>query len=494
MTAVRKASIVIAIAAVSQFAKAEIVSWTWGCDDADAYSTYISGAKTSNAILGTGTGTSDMTFSAVEGGSESAKSGNIFVKGVCTTASNSSFWSTVEIPALIDPLTCDSYTFEFDWAPSIGKYNNQTTTSFGLAVNDAAGNALFTIYANGTEETIDETKAKYFRIYRGADSADVIYGPVQTSGLVKNSWSNDPADNSEWFHITLVGSSSGVTLTVSYNSTEILPATSIASELAVPGKVGIRTGCYAGGPMWFCLDDFAFSAKKGYEVAWECTFENDGDDAVLTNGFVASSVFGTAASTNETANWTVVEGAASPKAGEKFAYISATGSHASGLVVNMPSAAHKARKYILEFDAMTEYSYREQETNGVAIVGKSGILATLAIATPASGTLYKGDSTDEADVLASGIDLSAYGRHPEEKENIWHHYVVSGDPDTGVTLTVRRIDTGAAVVENVSLGEYDKVAQIALLANVNSSRTIYAAIDNVRVYKYVTNGFSIRFK
>jgi hypothetical protein len=143
---------------------------------------------------------------------------------------------------------------------------------------------------------------------------------------------------------------------------------------------------------------------------------------------------------------------------------------------------------------MTEYSYREQETNGVAIVGKSGILATLAIATPASGTLYKGDSTDEADVLASGIDLSAYGRHPEEKENIWHHYVVSGDPDTGVTLTVRRIDTGAAVVENVSLGEYDKVAQIALLANVNSSRTIYAAIDNVRVYKYVTNGFSIRFK
>lgn len=166
----------------------------------------------------------------------------------------------------------------------------------------------------------------------------------------------------------------------------------------------------------------------------------------------------------------------------------------------MPAEVTSAAEYVLEFDALAMEGYNAQNTNGVIIVGKRGTLATFRVVRDGYGESALCRSDNEGDVLATGIPCTLYNQSgsndtpPATNECIWHHFIVRGDAENGVRLSMYNRATGAAIVENVSLGAYDTVDKIALCASIHSSRTIYAAIDNIVAYTFREKGFVIRFQ
>ena len=199
---------------------------------------------------------------------------------------------------------------------------------------------------------------------------------------------------------------------------------------------------------------------------------------------------------NDSVNWSVVTGEASPKSGEKFAQISLVNRNnqvgRAGLLVEMPPDVTKAAEYVLEFDVLVMSGYSVADTNGFAIVGKNGVLATMLNGYNSS-VLYKGDS--EENPLASEIAVTGYNNNsPALTQCIWHHCIVRGDAESGVRFSMTRKDTREEIVQNVRLGDFDNVTKIALCASIHGQRTIYACIDNVEAYTYRKKGFMIRFR
>ena len=483
-------------------------NWTWNCESTVPYADYIeTGSVYANSVIGASvnSGSENVNqYSIVTGESGTAKSGSEFIKVMPVvpegdTKYHANNFATVSITgdaAKLDATICDSYTFSFDYAPSYGG-NKQSHFSFGLAVHDGNGTAIASLYS---DRSVD---SPVVAIYKGGSASDDSLLWSGTHSNYSTDCTRSPESSAKWYHFTFHGNvTNGVTMSVTYAGETIVDSQVVSRELLVPSKILLRVGCYWSQPSWACLDDFAFSAttiyKTKYTKSVDCTFENDADQAILTNGFVTSTLLGTTAIINDSVNWTVVEGEASPKSGEKFAQISSTGSNTQGLLVNLPKSVTRATEYVLEFDAMMMSGYDSRNTNGIAIVGRNGVLATLFNNdnTP-QAILYKGDSAEN--VLKNDVAVTRYkvgvsnDNPPNTNECVWYHFIVRGDAEIGVRLSMSNVATGASVVENVSLGAYDTVEKIALRASIHSSRTIYACIDNIEAYTYRKKGLMIIF-
>lgn len=500
----------VALTAAAAYAvPAENVTWAWNCESTVPYADYIAtGSVYANSVIGasvnSGSGNVNQ-YSIVTGGSGTAKSGSEFIKVMPVVPDgndryHANNFATVSITgeaAELDAKICDSYTFSFDYAPSYGE-NKQSYFSFGLAVHDGNGTAIASLYS---DRSVDSPVVK---IFKGGSASDdsLLWSGVHSNYSTDRSKS--PESYAKWYHFTFHGNvADGVTMSVTYAGETIVDSQVVSQELLVPSKILLRVGCYYSKPSWACLDDFAFSAttiyKDKYTKSLDCTFDNDADQSILTNGFVTSTLLGTTATINDSVNWTVVEGEASPKSGEKFAQISSTKSNTQGLLVNLPKSVTRATEYVLEFDAMMMSGYDSQNTNGIAIVGRNGVLATLFNnSDTAQAILYKGDSAEnvlKGDVAVTSFRTSESNNNPPStNECIWYHFIVRGDAENGVRLSMSKVATGASVVENVSLGTYDTVEKIALRASIHSSRTIYACIDNIQAYTYRKKGLMIIFR
>jgi len=482
---------VVLTAASASAASASKVTWAWNCESTD----YITSGNTGNLTCSNLTSkakASDMaTTIDVESG---------HLKLTPATADQGGHFATVTLPADITARPSaqyDSWTFSFDYAPSKGK-NNEDKTNYGLSVHDKAGNALVWFYGY---------QKSSFTIYKGSDDSSPL-GTIDLSDITQYDYSEGATN---WFRVVISASrSAGVTLALTNLASGAgiaLSSNVISGQFAVPQSVLVRTASYAATPrmQWALLDEFSFIGatiyKKRYTKSLDVDFEEGTDQSILTNGFVTSAILGTTAAVNDSVNWDAVTGDVAPKTGEKFVQISSTQSSTQGLLVTMPAEVTLADEYVLEFDALAMEGYDVQNTNGVAIVGKRGSLATLRVAynrdlKQRESALFKGDS--EADMLATDMPCTSY-RHdgiddtpPAANECIWYHFIVRGDVKDGVRLSMYNLATGATVVESVSLGAYDTVEKIALRASIHSSRKIYAAIDNVVAHTYRKMGLVIR--
>ena len=489
------ATLLVALtAAAASAVNAKKVTWAWNCESTDYIASGNVGNLTCNNLTSTSIASDTATTIAVESG---------HLKLTPATADQGGHFATVTLPTDVTShptAEYDNWTFAFDYAPAKGK-NAQNQTNYGLSIHDQAGKVLVWFYGYQNAS---------FTIYKGADDAS----PLGTIDLGDITQYDRGATN--WFRIVISASpTDGVTLAMTNltsNTAVELSSNVLSEQFVVPQTVLVRTASYSSDPrlQWALLDDFSFTGttiyKNKYTKSIDVNFEEADDQSILTNGFVTSMLLGTTATVNDSVNWTVETGEALPKIGEKFAQISLVNSNnqvgRAGLLVEMPPDVTKAGEYVLEFDALVMSGYSVADTNGVVIVGKRGPLATLRVMynvdlKQRDSALFKGDS--EADVLASNMLCTSY-RHdsiddtpPATNECIWYHFIVRGDAENGVRLSMYNRATGAAIVENVSLGAYDTVEKIALCASIHGTRTIYAAIDNVVAYTFREKGFVVRF-
>ena len=482
------ATLLVALtAAAASAVNAKKVTWAWNCESAD----HIASGNTGNLTCSSLTSSSVATDAATD---ITAESGHL--KLTPATADAGGHFATVTLPADVTAhhtSEYDSWTFAFDYAPSKGK-NDQNQTNYGLSIHDQTGKALvwFHGYRNAT-----------FTIYKGADDATPL-GTIDLNDITQYDYTKGATN---WFRIVISASrAEGVTLAMTNlaSGTAIALSSNLLSEqFVVPQSVLVRTACYSSRLQWALLDEFSFTGatiyKNRYAKSLDVDFEEDADQFVLANGFVTSALLGTTAAVSGSVNWAAVTGEASPKVGEKFVQISSTQSTKQGLLVNMPAEMACAAEYVLEFDVLAMEGYNAQNTNGVIIVGKRGNLATFRVVRNGHGESALCKSDNEGDALATGIPCTLYNQSgsndtpPATNECIWYHFIVRGDAENGVRLSMYNRATGAAIVENVSLGAYDTVDKIALCASIHSSRTIYAAIDNVVAYTFREKGFVVRF-
>ena len=498
-------SLVALTAAAASAVPAGNVTWTWNCESAVPYADYIAtGSVYANSVIGasvnSGSGNVNQ-YSIVTGESGTAKSGSEFIKVMPVVPEgndkyHANNFATVSITgeaAELDATICESYTFSFDYAPSYGE-NKQSYVSFGLAVHDGNGTAIASLYS---DRSVDNPVVAIYKGGSATDDSRLWSGGHSNYSTDRRS---SPESSAKWYHFTFHGDvANGVTMSVTYAGETIVDSQVVSQELLVPSKILLRVGCYSSRQSWACLDDFAFSAttiyKKKYTKSADYKFENDADQAILTNGFVTSTLLGTTAMINDSVNWSAVTGEASPKSREKFAQISLVNSNnqvgRAGLLVEMPPDVTKAAEYVLEFDVLVMSGYSVADTNGFAIVGKNGVLATMLNGYNSS-VLYKGDS--EENPLASEIAVTGYNNNaPASTQCIWHHCIVRGDAESGVRFSMTRKDTREEIVQNVRLGDFDNVTKIALCASIHGQRTIYACIDNVEAYTFRQKGLVIRF-
>ena len=481
-------------------------NWTWNCESAVPYADYIAtGSVYANSVIGASvnSGSENVNqYSIVTGESGTAKSGSEFIKVMPVVPEDNDKYhannfATVSITgeaAELDATICDSYTFSFDYAPSYGG-NKQSQFSFGLAVHDGNGTAIASLYS---DRSVD---SPVVAIYKGGSASDDSLLWSGTHSNYSTDRNRSPESSAKWYHFTFHGNvTNGVTMSVTYAGETIVDSQVVSRELLVPSKILLRVGCYFNKPSWACLDDFAFSAttiyKKKYTKSADYKFENDADQSILTNGFVTSTLLGTTATINDSVNWTVVTGEASPKSGEKFAQIILENGNSqvgrAGMLVEMPPDVTKAAEYVLEFDVLVMSGYGVADTNGFVVVGKNGTLATMWNGSSAS-KLYKGDS--EENPLASEIAVTRYNNNaPVATQCIWHHCIVRGDAENGVRFSMTRKDTREEIVQNVRLGDFDNVTKIVLCASIHGTRTIYACIDNIEAYTYRKKGLMIIFR
>ncbi len=463
------------------------VSWSWDCSDSSTYADNIA-VKTNGLEIGERAIDEAASFSMESvTGTAGLKSGAAFMKMTQTGKSygkSHRYWhyATVRMPESVTNTTFDSYTLSFDYAPTRGG-NDNVGCSFGFAVRGKEVETLATLYGSGTNTV---------SIYCGDTSGTALCDAFsQGSGIALYTSSAESELN--WFHVDIVASASnGTRVSISTNGVAIVSDAVLSSMVVAPTCIDFLAGYYAK-QNYFCVDDFAFSGTTIYDSKYvksvDCTFEEASHQEILTNGFVTSTLLGTTAGVEDSVNWTVEAGETVPKSGEKFAYISSEQNSRKGLLVNMPSSVTKATEYILEFDALVMTGYSDANTNGIAIVGKSGTLATLWVG-GTTANLYKGDSEDT--VLASEVPLTGYnGNIPTTTECIWYHFIVRGDSENGVRLSMQRLDTGVPIVQNVALGSYDTVTQLALTARIHSSRVIYAAVDDIKVWTGKNRTFAI---
>lgn len=476
---------------------AEDVSWSWGCDDATAYSTYVEAKSLKNTILSSSAITSDTVFDKETGSSDStAKKDADYIKlSLPNDASAGAHYCTVTLPESVADERLDSFTLAFDYAPERNSANTQSAANYGLAVHDEDGNALVTMFGNNTSS---------FTIYKGADSGESL-GTIPLTDITARGKSQVESKNANWVHIVLTGTTTGgVTIAITNMQTkaavDLGDTPILSSTLRVPSAVLVMIGSYSSRHQWALLDDFSFSGKTIYKDKYtksvDIDFEDAGDDSIVQNGYVDNEILQTSASTAESQNWEIVTGAASPKNGEKFlravAHSSSTSHTRKGFIVNLPLPITKARDYILEFDALIEQSKHNNDTNGVVIVGAKSTLATMWAST-GNATITKGQ-THEGEIVASGMALSnnTDTPNPVEYECVWYHFVVRGNSEIGVRLSVENLATGEGVVREALLGDFDNVKQIAfLLGSSNSARNNYACIDNIKAYTYRHGGFVI---
>jgi hypothetical protein len=462
-------------------------SWTWNCESTDCIASGNAGSLACDGLTSTAKA-SDMS-TTVE-----VASGHLKLTPATTDAGG--HFATVTLPAEVSSYSSsqyDSWTLSFDYAPSKGK-NDQNQTIYGLSVHDQAGKALVWFY--GYRNTS-------FTVFKGPDQTSSL-GTIDVGNITQYDESKVATN---WFHVVISASrTDGVTMAMTNltSGAEVALSSNVLSEqFAAPQSVLVRTACYSSRLQWALLDNFSFEGttiyKKKLTKSADYTFEADADQSILTNGFVTSTLLGTTATINDSVNWTVVTGEASPKSGEGFAQISSTGSNTQGLLVNLPKSVTRATEYVLEFDAMMMSGYNSQNTNGIAIVGRNGVLATLFNNNKTTkAILYKGDSAEN--VLKDDVEVTNFSagesnnNPPSTYECIWYHFIVRGDAENGVRLSMSNVATGASVVENVSLGAYDTVEKIALRASIHSSRYIYACIDNIEAYTYSKKGLMIIFR
>ncbi len=464
-------------------------SWTWNCESTDCIASGNAGSLACDELTSTAKASDMSTTVEVESG---------HLKLTPATTDAGGHFATVTLPTDVSSYSSsqyDSWTLSFDYAPSKGK-NDQDQTIYGLSVHDQAGKALVWFY--GYQKTT-------FTVFKDPDNKSSL-GTIDVGNITQ--YDSNGATN--WFRVVISASQTdGVTMAMTNltSGAEVALSSNVLSEqFAAPQSVLVRTASYTSNParqQWALLDNFAFEGttiyKKKLTKSVDCTFENDDDQSILTNGFVTSTLLGTTATINDSVNWTVVEGAASPKSEEKFAQISSTQSDTKGLLVNLPKSVTRATEYVLEFDAMMMSGYNSQNTNGIAIVGRNGVLATLFNNDNTSkAKLYNGDSAEN--VLKDDVAITNYkngnsnDNPPKTNECVWYHFIVRGDAENGVRLSMSNVATGASVVENVSLGAYDTVEKIALRASIHSSRYIYACIDNIEAYTYSKKGLMIIFR
>ncbi len=468
---------------------AENVSWSWNCESTDCIASGNAGGLTCAELTSTSKATDMSTTVEVESG---------HLKLTPATTDAGGHFATVTLPAEVSSYSSsqyDNWTLAFDYAPSKGK-NDQDQTIYGLSVHDQAGKALVWFY--GYQKTS-------FTVFKGPDQTSTL-GTIDVGNITQYDESKVATN---WFHVVISASrADGVTIAMTNltSGAEVSLSSNVLSEqFAAPQSVLVRTASYAtpARQQWALLDNFAFEGttiyKKKLTKSVDYNFEADADQSILTNGFVTSTLLGTTATINDSVNWTVVEGAASPKSGEKFAQISSTQSNTQGLLVNLPKDVTRATEYVLEFDAMMMSGYSSQNTNGIAIVGRNGVLATLFNNNKTTkAILYKGDSAEND--LKDDVEVTSFSagnsndNPPKTNECIWYHFIVRGDAEIGVRLSMSNVATGASVVENVLLGAYDTVEKIALRASIHSSRTIYACIDNIEAYTYRKKGLMIIFR
>ncbi len=486
------ATLLVALtAAAASAVNAKKVTWAWNCESSD----YIASGNADNLTC------SDLTSGKIATDTATTidvESGYLKLKPATTAAGG--HFATVTLPADITARHTseyDSWSFAFDYAPSKGK-NEKDETDYGLSIHDQTGKAL--VWFHGYRNTS-------FTIYRGSDKASPL-GTINLADITQYDYTQGATN---WFRVVISASrADGVTLAMTNLATGAgieLSSNVISEQFVVLQSVLVRTASYAQDPrwQWALLDNFSFEGDTIYRNRCtkdvDCTFEADADQAILTNGFVTSTLLSTTATVNDSVNWTVETGEVLPKIGEKFVQISLVNVNnligSAGLLVEMPPDVTKAGEYVLEFDALVMEGYSVADTNGFVIVGKRGPLATFRDVKSISSALFKGDS--ESNVLASNMPCTSY-RHdsiddtpPSANECIWYHFIVRGDAENGVRLSMYNRATGAAIVENVSLGAYDTVERIALRASIHGQRTIYAAIDNIVVYTFREKGFVVRF-
>ena len=491
------ATLLVALtAAAASAVNAKKVTWAWNCESTDYIASGNVGNLTCSNLTSTAKATDMSTTLEIESG---------HLKLTPATTDGGGHFATVTLPAAVSSYSAaqyDSWTLSFDYAPSKGK-NDQDQTIYGLSVHDQAGKALVWFYGY---------RNKSFTIYKGADGTSSI-GAIDLNDITQYDYTKGATN---WFRVVISASrTGGVTLAMTNLTTgaEVALSSNVLSEqFVLPQSILMRTASYSdpARQQWALLDEFSFTGetiyRNKYTKSLDVDFEEAGDQSILTNGFVTSMLLGTTATVNDSVNWTVETGEALPKIGEKFAQISLVNSNnqvgRAGLLVEMPPDVTKAGEYVLEFDALVMSGYSVDDTNGVVIVGKRGPLATLRVMyndnlKQRDSALFKGDS--ESDVLASNMPCTSY-RHdsigdtpPATNECIWYHFIVRGDAENGVRLSMYNHATGAAIVENVSLGAYDTVEKIALCASIHGQRTIYAAIDNIVVYTFREKGFVVRF-
>ena len=483
------ATLLVALtAAAASAVNAKKVTWAWNCESADNIASGNVGNLTCSDLTSTAKAADMSTTFDIESG---------HLKLTPATTDGGGHFATVTLPADVTAhhtSEYDSWTLSFDYAPSKGK-NKQDQTNYGLSIHDQTGNALVWFY--GYQEST-------FTIYKGADDATPL-GTIDLGDITQYDYARGATN---WFRVVISASrADGVTLAMTNlaSGTAIALSSNLLSErFVVPQSVLVRTATYSSRFQWALLDEFSFTGTTIYNSrcakSLDADFEGAGDQAILANGFVTSALLGTTAAVNGSVNWAAVTGEASPKVGENFVQISSTQSAKQGLLVNMPAEVTSAAEYVLEFDALAMEGYNAQNTNGVIIVGKRGTLATFRVVRDGYGESALCRSDNEGDVLATGIPCTLYNQSgsndtpPATNECIWHHFIVRGDAENGVRLSMYNRATGAAIVENVSLGAYDTVDKIALCASIHSSRTIYAAIDNIVAYTFREKGFVIRFQ